>query len=134
MPATMTSSCSLINVIALLPGQNAVTCLLFFVSWTRTAFRMAEFGCFASSCLFSSTMPRAIGAPSIGSTFSFSLRARLTYHLLCHLCAALLCFSFLPVNRPRLFLPIRTSEGSALPSFGCLLTLPDRVASQHNKG
>jgi hypothetical protein len=36
-------------------GQNAATFLLFFINCTRTALRIAEFGCFASIPLKTNT-------------------------------------------------------------------------------
>src|SRR3990167_107757 len=90
MHSMMTSSCSSIIFIAPSLGQNEVTCLPFFISWTRTHFLIAEFGCFASICTFSSTMPLAWDEPFNGSDFSFRFKILLMYFLECHLPKTLL--------------------------------------------
>src|SRR3989338_7180393 len=106
MHSTRTSSCSSISFVAPSPGQNAVICFPFFMSWMRTHFLIAEFGCFASSCTFSRTMPFAWDAPPSGSDFFLRLLTLLTYHLFCHLAQCLLSLSFFPAFIPFDLLPI----------------------------
>src|SRR3989338_2003438 len=96
MHSMITSSCSSIIFVAPSLGQNAVTCLPFFISCTLTHFLMPELGCFASSCTFSRTMPFACDAPSNGSERSYRRKVLLIYGLECHLLLFLLCFNFLP--------------------------------------
>src|SRR3989344_2726439 len=100
MHSTMTSSCSSICLIAPSLGANAVIIFPFFLSCTRTHFRMALFGCFASLWVFSSTIPFACEAPPRGSAFSLRLRALLVNHLEFHLKVFLRFFSRLPANNP----------------------------------
>merc|ERR1719163_2537041 len=50
-------------------GTKAAIFLPFLISCTRTHFRIAEFGCFASIPIFSTTMPLAIDAPPRGLAF-----------------------------------------------------------------
>ena len=49
-----------------LTGTKAVTFFPFLISWTRTHFRMAEFGCLASTPTFSRTIPLAWDDPPVG--------------------------------------------------------------------
>ena len=51
-------------------GTNAAIFLPFLMSCTRTHFRIAEFGCFASMPIFSSTMPLAWDVPPKGLAYS----------------------------------------------------------------
>src|SRR3989344_4427608 len=111
MHSMMTSSCSSIIFTAPSPGQNEVTCLPFFINWTRTHFLMAEFGCFASICTFSSTIPLACEAPSRGSDFALRLSVLLMYFLECHLPKDLLPIIFLPAFMPLVFFAIYLLEG-----------------------
>src|SRR3989339_215316 len=106
MHSMMTSSCSSMSFVAPSPGQNALTCLPFFVSWTRTHFLIAELGCFASSWIFSNTRPFACDDPSSGSDLSLRRRVLLIYGRCSHFDLALLLLSLFAANMPQLLLPI----------------------------
>ena len=67
--STTTSLCSSINEIPLLKGTYAVNILPFFVSCTLQDFLFPDEGFFGVISTFSSTIPRACGAPSSGSYF-----------------------------------------------------------------
>src|SRR3989338_3798720 len=94
MHSTSTSSCSSTSFVAPSPGRNALICLPFFMSRTLTAFLMPEFGCLASTCIFSRTSAFACEEPSSGSDFDFRSSVFLTNHLSFHLDTALLFISF----------------------------------------
>jgi hypothetical protein len=57
-------------------GTKAVTFFPFLINCTRTHFRMAELGCFASTPTFSSTMPFACEEPPVGEVLKELPRAR----------------------------------------------------------
>jgi len=76
MPSTMTSSCSSTTFSAPSPGRNAVILRPFLMSCVLTHLRMALFGCLLSTPTFSSTIPRAKGAPWSGSDLMSSLNSR----------------------------------------------------------
>ena len=103
MHSTMTSSCSSMSLIAPSRGANVVIIFPFLVSCTLTHFRRPEFGCFASRCVFSSTMPFACDAPPRGSAFSLRLRMRLVNHLEFHLKVLLRRLAFFPAINPFAF-------------------------------
>ena len=65
-PATSTSSLSSTKLIPPSLGTKAVIFLPFFLSWTLTHLRTAEFGCLASTPTFSTTIPAAWDAPAKG--------------------------------------------------------------------
>merc|ERR1719387_2406833 len=65
-PEMRTSSFSSIKFKQPSIGQNAAIFLPFLISCTRTHFRMAELGCFASMPIFSTTMPLACDEPPKG--------------------------------------------------------------------
>ena len=123
-PSSVTMSFMSILLIAPSYGTKALIFFPFFISWTLTALRMAEFGCFASTSLksvserrssfsdvptyfiiiltyiFSKTMPFACGATPIMSCLYFVPSRRFRYtgsHLLL---AFLLCLSFFAQKSP----------------------------------
>jgi len=119
MHSTKTSSCSLMNFCALFPGMKTVMGLPFFTSWILAHLRIAELGCFASICTFSSTIPFAWLPPSKGSALTLSFNARLMYHLLCQRELFLLVLSFFPAIKPFALFPI----ASRIPAFFLNVTI-----------
>ena len=81
----------------------------FLINCTRTHFRIAEFGCFASTPTFSRTMPLAWEEPPNGDDLKAVPRALFLYWRSAHLWSRRLFRNFRAAFRPRGFpLPILT--------------------------
>lgn len=85
---------------------NAVTFFPFLINWTLTHFLIAEFGCFASTPTFSSTIPLACEEPPKGEDLNAVPRSRFLNPLSAHRLSRLWFRSFRAALSPLGF-PLR---------------------------
>jgi len=99
-PARRTSSFSSTKLRQPSFGTKAVTFFPFLINWTLTHFRMAEFGCLASTPTFSRTIPLAWEEPPNGEDLKAVPRARFLNERSDHLCSRRWFWSLRAALRP----------------------------------